>query len=487
MRRLALLIICFLSGEMYASSPSISVSMACADARRLPPDIAKRTRYLSNYHFSEKENKEFDKLLTFHVNSLSREPDLVYPRIVAPGLYAIILDDYGWSDKVWEKLGANDAYYHVLVDSEITETIWVDQEYGYYQGPGKTNWITTKTVKEKKEIKKKVKKADALAPWLNPVDSTELATLTQSNCPIVRADWFFYWTAIPFERNGSGYYDFLAIKKRDDIFDVVGIDIVKVKKAKQEIAAIIAESGVTLNARQIFRFGNRAYWTSLDAAQGKGKSNAVRLLDGDFKHDAEEIYFFLPNGLFGTAASNVKGELQNSVPDTIASDGASTSNDRKIYPGLSCIRCHVEGLRPLADWGRKFYTPDTPLQSPDYAKLRRLRQLYLRPLEDDYEDDNRIYARTLFRLNGWKPADAARAYAEAWHKYLETPLSGEQLAAELGVTHERMLSAFAAYAKGGGQLDIVLVGYLKRPEMRARREFIEEVFPHAMSVVYGLK
>jgi hypothetical protein len=64
----------------------------------------------------------------------------------------------------------------------------------------------------------------------------------------------------------------------------------------------------------------------------KDARNAVRQLDKDYKHQAEEVYGFLPNGLFVYFLVRRRGTRQDSAPDKIGSDktapattGGSTS------------------------------------------------------------------------------------------------------------------------------------------------------------------
>ncbi len=173
------------------------------------------------------------------------------------------------------------------------------------------------------------------------------------------------------------------------------------------------------------------------------------------------------------------------MPDKIASDGRSTSNDRRIHPGLSCIRCHDDGIKPFDDWARAFYREPTELrdgarlQASDYEKFKRLKRLYLSDLDGELKRDQQDYARALFAVNKLKPAANAALYAETYADYAETSVDGEQFARELGVTLPRLKDALGKSVKATGSLDVVLLGYLRRPEWKARREMVEEVFATA--------
>lgn len=479
-------------------SPAEAAAAALADAQRITA-AAPYARYLHKPVAAA----GFKAVLDGHVNCLSVEGDFARLRPVAEGLWALDVRDYGkhWG-AVYEKLAALDPYYHTKVVVEKVVDEEYEQEYGYFAGPDGRPlpkerggvWKTTETRTETRKARKKVRQADALFIPGAPKQVLErLAALTQSQCPLLRADWFFAQTARQRDRfnvdSGAGYYDFLGVKKEADLEELAGVDRKKAQKARHDIAAIIAESGVALNNRQVFRVAE-GYWETRDVAAGTKAGNALRQLDADFVPQAKEVYARLPNGLWALAAVKADdGTLQAVVPPEIASDAESTSNDRQIHPGLSCIRCHVEGLRPLNDWARQFYANppgDAVLQSPDYEKLKRLRQLYLSPLLDTYyQVDQMVYARAVFALTGLSPGQFARAYGRAWREYADTPVTAEALAAELGTTVAELRKALAAAARAQGQLDPVLTGYLKVPAFKASRVHVEEAFPAAALAVAG--
>lgn len=496
-----------------AMAPAQAAEAALADVRSLPIDAQQNVAYLWVGAVAEKNRHTFYRVLSFHVNSLSRESDLVQPRQVRADLWRIDLRDYGFKKAVWNKLAQVDPYFHAKLQAALAVGALVQttacrgcrwdepaQEWGRLKAGIEFEVAAVRgdlLLFDSDQGKIGLRRSDvqlvsngtvtASAPWLPAQVMAELIILTQNEAPLLRADWFFIQTARQIDLNGQqivGYYDFLGIKKEKDIEALAGLDRKLAEKLRRELRAIIAESGVTLHNRQIAAVQD-GYWESLDVDRNDGAANAVRQLDADYKPVAKEVYFRLPNGLWGLAAVNAaNSQLAASVPDNIAADSRTTSNDHRIHPGLSCVRCHVEGLRPMDDWARQFYANppgDAKLVSPDYEKFKRLRQLYLRPLEDRYEDDQRVYSRTLKRLTGMTPKEMAAAYASAWAAYAETAVTGKQLARELGVSYEAMTAALKRYvapatAGGGGSQDPVVIGFLKRPEFTARREHIEETY-----------
>jgi hypothetical protein len=471
----ALLFLALLGGSAPAAGPADGVLLALADCQKLPIDRQQQARYLSLYAIPEKDRPKWEKVLVFHVNSLSREPELAAPFKVAPDLLRVFLDDYQWDRKVWERLlEVPDPYYHAVVERVVV----VQQEYGYFAGPGRTNWVTTRVVPEKQK-----KRVNASAPWLPTVEVAALIALTQSQIPLVRADWFLFQTAIQKDRK-AGYYDFLKLgNKEKDFQDLVGADAKLAQKLRKEIAGIVARSSVTLNNRSLIveRSVTGFYSFTLDFAANVDVKNPVRLLDRDAKPDASEQYGTLPNGLLATWLQNGQGIRQDTAPDFIASDGKATGTDRRVHVGLSCWRCHGDALQPVNDWARRIYQPPLRLDSPIEDVKRKLRSLYLSDLAGAIEDANRDFAKVLLRTNGSKPRENAKAYAEAWDWYAERDRTPDDAAHELGVAAEVFKEKLRGRARTVGSLDPILGALLQGLPVRV--EHWEEIFAVAMEIV----
>jgi hypothetical protein len=441
-RIISIALLLLLSGPSWAG-PNEALAAASADIRKVPLSDQPFARYFDLSSIAEKSLPDFLAAFVFHINCLSKEADLVKPNdlaspylvLVTPILLRLEIRSLGWDRKVFDKLiDQPEPYFHFLVDVEEEQDEWFNWPGG--KGKDGNDYPAGRYVRK---VKVKVRKAQGSAPWLEASQIAGLVERTQSQIPIVRADWFLVQTAANVDRKAS-YYQFLGIKNERDIAELCGLDVQKAIKIQREIAAIVEQSGVAINNRQIFRYQAIAggYWETRDAKSSVGKQNAQDNLNGDYDFDAKEVYFSLPNRLWGLAAVQAKdgngakaGDLQESVPDFIAHDKKSTSNDLRIHPSISCVRCHVEGLRPIDDWARDFYQIDPKLggallTSTDFEKYKRLKRLYLGPLEEDYEADQLIYTRTLARLLGkeWTPEKVAGAYAKVWQEYLDIPGKG---------------------------------------------------------------
>lgn len=433
-----------------------AVRAALGDVRRLAPADAIQVRYLSAHHLSAADLAEAYSVLSYHVNSLSREGIIVLPRRVTPWLWAIDCRDYGWDRERFAKLvlgaGAVEPYFHVRLEGS---------------GGAKT---------------------PAAALWLPPKEIAELTLLTSSVVPIVRADWFLNRTGIVEGRADYSYYDFLELKSRADAEKLAGLDRKDAEKIYREQAEIIVDSGVALQSRQLFRYSTIAgsWWESRDTKNeeaGAAQRNAVRLLLDDFKHDAEEIVFTLPNRLPAYYLSDAKGNQIKSAPPDIASDSLSTSNDKRVHAGMSCVRCHQSaGLKPFDGYARQLYGRENgvALGAVDPNQFRRLRSVYLGPIEGAFKRDVGDFGEAITAASGMKAEALARAYGGAWSAYAERRLDVTTAAREVGLTPDVFRQRLATAAKRAGLFDPILATFIGEKPQGVRREHFEEVLPLLM-------
>ena len=446
-------------------SPADAVRAAAADLRKVAaadPRRAFATRYLAAQHLSPAERLELQAVDNLHVNLISREGLVKRLRAVTPWLWAADTRDYGWRRETFGALtfgtGAVEPYFHV-------QTLGAD---------GKS-------------------RTPAGAHWLPADDLAYLIATTGSQTPVVRADWFLNRTAVQEGRGEAGYYDFLQLTSRKDAEKLAGLDRARAEEIFREKAAVIQDSGVAVGGgRQIFRYGTTAggWWETRDTLADKGmrdRRNPVRNLLDDYRHDAEEIVFTLPNRLPGFYLSDAAGKRAAFAPPDIASDNRSPSNDKRVHSCLSCVRCHTRGgLIPFEDLFRGRF--DDSLRAADDKLERRLRSVYLGPILRDFKRDTEDFAAAIEEASGMKAEAASAAYARQWSRYADEPVDAKRAAAETGFTEEEFLRRVRAFAasetKRVGVADLVLLVLLVGPEPRSlRREQFEELFPLLMTAL----
>lgn len=506
------------------SSPREAFAYAAKDIQSVPKPLRKYQRYLTDYQYVE-DPKTLDtraKLGDFWINSLSREADLVKMTrvvyrdhdgkpVIVLGLYRINLLDYRIPLKVWEKLAFTDPYLHTPtekvkkpigpVEYELVPTSW---EGGIWPGDGK--FYEKGSFRYEKRVPKKqeevVEEKAGHAVGVDPKDIITLTTECNSQAPILRLDWFMVETSQQTERQGTGYYDFLEIKNRKDFDALSFLRKEDVEKAQKRVMAIVPKSGVALNGRQILRAQTitGGYWLTLDTIkqvkrEDNDKRDVVQNLDKDLVHDAEEGYGVGSNGLFKYWKGDAKGNRQDSVPDTVASDKVSPGNEARIHP-YSCVMCHEEGIRPIDDYARRLYkqrldpkNPDISLTGPEYEKQKELQRLYLRDLDSHIKADQTNYARSLFSITEMTPQQLAREWTKLQKGYRETDVGFNEAAREYGTTPTHLLNslgkAAAYYQSKGYYLNTNFVGMMQTPQLKMRRDTFERLFIYGMMYTHG--
>lgn len=444
-------------------SAADAVRAAAADCARLDPATAGYTRYLSAHNNTPAERRVLYAVLCYHANAMSREGTLSRPRKVNAYLWAVDLRDYRWDKGTYGQLVYNpkaaEPYFHVVGNPRLYQ----------HNGADYLNSIP--------------------APWLPVVEMGLLAERTGSGASILRADWFLDRTALQEGRDGFGYLDFLYLTARKDAEALAGLDRKKAEDIFREQAGIIALSGVAAMPRQVFRYSTvaGAWWETRDVKAesfGREEKNAVRLLLNDYKHDAEEIVFTLPNRLPGYFLSDAAGKLIRSAPPDVASDKTSRNNDARVHVALSCVRCHVSaGLKPLDDYARRVYRAGGPLAlgASDDAKYRRLKAVYLGPLERAFAADVAEFTAATADACGLTPAGLSKAMADRFSAYLDEPVTAERAAAECGVTPAEFAARLKGWAARNRLVDPVLAGLLAGEGVR--REMFEEAYPLLMPII----
>lgn len=503
-------------------SPADAAQAAAKDILSIGGDRSK-IRFLSLYNFAPSARVEAWRIMSAHVNGLSREPTIVVPEAVAGtgrSLLRINLDDYGWDAATWEKLGIFDPYFHVGLKGVFYERTFNGHHWirhptlfdGTWQEVIRDNADGSTTVRldDGNVVKVKDSAQDvsrAIAPWLSRNQQeaaalAKLAELTQSASPVLRADWFFRHTAIQDSKKAKGkipgYYDFLRIKNQADYEKALGFDLKLVRTTyPDETAASVARSTVAINNRRLLRFGKigGGIWWTLDTDANEEKRNYLEVLDTETKSEnflkkfankdeftATETFGPLPNGMMLWGLFNNEGERQNEAPPEIANDRKAPGSDTRVHVNMSCIRCHVKGVQPIDDWVRGLVANPLELKVVEYDTFKRLRQLYVSDLGKKILADQKVYEEAIATAtNGMTATAFSSAYANFWNRYQETDFDLERISLETGATKEQVLRAIDGITRATGSMDTVLSGLLRAlvrgdHERPIRSEHFEQVF-----------
>jgi hypothetical protein len=471
-------------------TPNDCVIAALADVKTLPPDVAKYTRYFDARNLTIRP-EQFG-IVSYQVNSLSHYPTIVKPVQVKPWLWRINLNDYAMTSEVWEKFDLFDSYYHIPVAEVAAPIKLPDPE------PVKSVTINGAVQPQAKPAAKEPEHPPKVYAkpgfGLDVTAITELSEITKTGVPIMRGDDYVFLTGIQVNRAGVGYLDQHGFKSLDDVKKLARLD----EKGSDELfrtrAGFMGKSGVALNNRQVYRLvaTSGPWWETHDSKSSVKQSNAINNLNRDFKHNAEEIVFRLPNDLPGYYACDDKGVQAESVPDFIAADQRASGNDRRIHVGYSCITCHEKnGLKDMTDFARSYFQSDPKVSlkilEADQFKAQLLKSSLGKSLIEPFERDAEDYGKAIQEASGIDPKNFSAEYEKFWAAYLNEYVTLEKAAFECGVTPEILKKALLEYAAVKGVTNPVLSSYLHEKVLPVRREHFSEHFQLLMLILSGAK
>ncbi|HEY0569751.1 MAG TPA: hypothetical protein VGD13_16730, partial [Xanthobacteraceae bacterium] len=282
------------------------IGIIAADLDAMPKSRAKGTRYLTLTHLSsictkDKFMEVFRQGAIKLVNSLSRSSDVVVLETIDPyrSILRINIDDLGWDPADWETLVA---------------------EYPYGARPD---------------------------TQLNAV----LQGATGTKTAFIRADWFGFKASRPgmYEKLLKLPKTFQALAKEQ------GVDMANNIKRFTALRAGFQKSGVSAHNRLIERHPskNGYFWTSYDFAGSRRKQSLFEFPLGPggtngFDHDGGESIFSLPNGFQAYYLNTADGKQLDKGPVDIVRD-LDNPRDPSVINGISCMRCHDQGMRKAKD------------------------------------------------------------------------------------------------------------------------------------------
>jgi hypothetical protein len=362
---------------------------------------ASTTRYISLVHlYNNPETQvrlpKIREAVFKLVNSLSWQGKLVRPTILdqAGLVLRIDLADYSWTVDQWKSIER--AYPYIL---------------DHWQLGGTDRQVMT-----------------------NLVQATGTVT------PIVRADWMVSQVSIP-----PLYNVFISLPETAAQLEThLGINVAEnVASASNVIRWAFASSGVSQHNRMIERHNigqGGYYWKSYDFDGDEGDKDvrknplgigAVKTSGKDaFKHAGGEIIFSLPNGLQGYMLVAANGKRIDVAPVEIVSD--IEQPDRNVVNGLSCMRCHSEGLIRKEDQVASSQNL-SQFSSESRAAVESLYRSRKPEFKSIFEKDIARFQSSLGQLgiNGAEPIREAVAV-------YNSPVSRSLLLSELGLTPDTL-------------------------------------------------
>lgn len=378
------------------------IGIISADLDGMPRTRAKGTRYLTLTHLASICTK--DKFMDVYrqaaiklANSLSRSSDVVVLETIDPqkSILRINIDDLGWDAADWEAL-VEGYPYGTRPDTQLNNVL-------------------------------------------------EGATGTKT--AYIRADWFAFKASRPVGIGGM-YEKLLKLpKSAQELAKQQGVDIASDIKRFTAQRAGFQKSGVSAHNRLIERHPskNGYFWTSYDFNGSRRKQSLFEFPLGPggangFDHDGGESIFSLPNGFQAYYLNTADGKQLDKGPVDIVRD-LDNPRDPSVINGISCMRCHDQGMRKAKDDIRESVVKGRTVSKEVREQVEALYPP-IEKMDAIIDGDAKRFADAMRRaglnpslkLNGVEMTFAlSRAYEE--------DLSLDQAAAELGLSKDEFAQA----------------------------------------------
>jgi hypothetical protein len=257
---------------------------------------------------------------------------------------------------------------------------------------------------------------------------------------VIRADWFVQFT-LDQEVGGDEYYRLLfgqAPRDLNGFLKLLQADI----KSEFAFGHIEDASGVSVSGTRLVTSVPTAtrsdVWITYDVAELNRQTDPLEHLDQKFKHDASEIIGAMPKSLSSTgeighlqvyALANAAGQLQSKAPADVVVD-SNQVRGVEIRNPVSCISCHVEGLRPLKINSLRQFIASGAEAYADYRQREKIERFHLTSLATLITRYNEDYETAVKAINGYTAAENAAAFASTIRRYDE-PITLTRAAMEL--------------------------------------------------------
>lgn len=279
----------------------------------------------------------------------------------------------------------------------------------------------------------------------------------QGKNPLVfRADWFVQF-AMDQTKSKELYFELLFGKNVETLEEFLGFVGAK-DSTEFTFGHIEANSRVAVNKVRILTtvptLQRTDTWITFDYEEINAKTDPLENLtrgirDGQHDHDATEVIAGLPKSLPGTGETgalqvyglfNGQGQVQEVAPTNIVIDNTNTRGVEIINP-LSCVACHVEGLRPPSTNAlREYLRSGAEAYINDYEAQKEVDRFHLTAIEKWIVRANEDYEIAVKACNGYTAAENSAAFIAVIREY-DRPLSIEDAARELYVSPEELRNA----------------------------------------------
>jgi len=473
--------------------PATAYAQAYADAIALKAagKVPAHYRWLSAYHaWTQADLDEAFKLSSLQTNRLNfvgRE--IVKPIALAGGrLLRVNICALHIDARAWELLGelgsgpvpTPEPYFHRTVEVAQFMERAVPGSLHYVGGSAQWAW-------ERYESGKK--KVTAVAN-VDPQFADALFEMTGSRFPIFRWDWFCVYSM-----HAPAYTRFQRDPKDfNDILKLAGVDNPKYFNDRAvALRGMPLKSEVALHNRFVERvpskhnYGRGYFYTSFDYLSSIGVNDLLKNVTRR-ERDAGEHIWGMPNGLQGYGLTAANDKIADKADPEVAQD-KRTKRQSVIVRHPSCQHCHASGAIPVADQVRLAGRKELELIAPDLVgDGKRAEQIYDQYFGEEvnnlFATDNAHYAVAVEACTGETAAAMSLRYEDMLTRYLDAPITVDQVAREMGYPKAAVASLIERAGRAGGldhSFTLPLRGQF------ARRDQFELAFPQLQDLMLRSK
>lgn len=273
---------------------------------------------------------------------------------------------------------------------------------------------------------------------------------------VVRGDWFAAAITDP-NVTGTAQYELLYGKALANAKEFEAFWRAN-PEPQLRFGRIEGRSGVSVQGTRVlesYPTANRGYlWVTYDSRVVGGATDPLENLTArPVKHDASELIAAIPKHVGGQSGTlqayflaDAQGKRQEKAPTDIVTDTTGTRGV-EIRNTLSCIACHVEGIRqPTLDQYREYILSGARIYGYDKATQQEIDRYLDSPIAKEISRNNEDYAAGVALCNGLTPAENAAAFQRVVRLY-DSPVTLEQAARELYTTPETWRLALGNYSR----------------------------------------
>lgn len=333
----------------------------------------------------------------------------------------------------------------------------------YHRVPGSDTlwWIDLRDYNWTPEAWEIISKGDGY--FAEPIvrhDRSGVLRLLAGNA-VVRSDWFIKHATNTVDQIDLGgkvnFYDTLVYaqigtpKNIDEWRQVWGLKIENSRKIGNEFGTIVTKSDAVARHNR-FLFGYRTehgyMYETYDVSHQVGKRDYIESFFLNENpgappdvSDAGEAFSTNSLQLQVYALRDAAGNLIHFADPGVARHMQDVLRDARVRTSFSCMDCHAAGPIPAENTLSEFV--DSQMKLKVYLKEdadRIKRSLLDDRFEDSIKENQTIFKRALFKVNGCEPAENGINYLQSITRYAK-PVTVEVAAKECGVTVEHFVKA----------------------------------------------